>query len=274
MFGYLTAEPGLLSEEEFARYRACYCGLCRSMRERHGSPARMVLSYDMTFLALLLASLYEPEESAGEARCPRHPLHAQQWLHSEWSDYAADMNLALAHLKCLDDWEDDGSLAACAGGALLQAGYARVAARYPGQCAAIQRALDGLHALERARIEDADAAAASFGQLMGAILAVRDDRWHDTLDRLGQALGRFLYVMDACLDLPSDAARGRYNPFRRWYGLPDCAARFEDVLKMQLGEALYWFDRLPLVQDAGILKSILCAGVWAQYNRRYRREAL
>ncbi len=272
MFGYLTAEPGLLSEEELRRYRSCYCGLCRSIRERHGALARLALSYDMTFLALLLSSLYEPEEAAGEETCVRHPRRAQPWARNEWSDYAADMNLALAYLKCLDDWEDEGSPAALAAARTLRGAYERVAAAWPDQCGAIGRSLEALHALEKARIEDADAAAASFGALMGAILAVRDDRWREPLYRLGDALGRFLYVMDACLDLSGDAAFGRYNPFRRWYGLPDCRERFEEALKMQLGEALFWFDRLPLVQDANILKSILCAGVWAQYNRKYKKE--
>ncbi len=272
MFGTLLADQALLTQEEAARYRACYCGLCRDIQERFGGFARLSLSYDMTFLTLLLSSLYEPEETAGEARCPRHPRTAQPWLRCEWSDYAADMNVALAYLKCLDDWEDEGEVAALAESRLLRRAYDEVAQRWPRQCEAMARSLEELHALERAHIEDADAAAASFGRLMGAILAVRDDRWQEPLDRFGQALGRFLYVMDAALDVDKDAAFNRYNPFRRWYGLPDCGERFGEVLRMQLGEALYWFDRLPLVQDTAILKSILCAGVWIQFNRKYKKE--
>ena len=76
MFGYLVAEPGLLTEEELGRYRACYCGLCRSLRERHGRLARLSLTYDMTFLVLLLSSLYEPEETGGEGTCIAHPIRA------------------------------------------------------------------------------------------------------------------------------------------------------------------------------------------------------
>ena len=271
MFGYLVADPGLLTEEEAARYRACYCGLCRSIRERHGEAAGLSLTYDMTFLVLLLNSLYEPEESAGEGKCLPHPVEARAWQRSEFTDYAADMNVALAYCKCLDDWEDDGNLAALAESRLLRPAYERIRADWPGQCEAIERSLDKLGAMEKARNEDADAAAATFGELMGALLAPRDDRWHEPLYRLGHALGRFLYVMDACLDLDADAARNRYNPFRRVYGLPDNETRFEDILRMILGEALYWFDKLPLVQDAGILKNILCAGLWAQFNKRYKK---
>ena len=72
MFGYVIARKDTLSEEEQARYKGCYCGLCRALRESHGNLSRLALNYDMTFLILVLASLYEPEEQAGAARCPVH----------------------------------------------------------------------------------------------------------------------------------------------------------------------------------------------------------
>ena len=269
MFGYLVAEPGLLSEEEQERYRACYCGLCRAIRDRHGQLARLSLTYDMTFLVLLLGSLYEPEETAGEDTCPPHPIAARRWARSEVTDYAADLNVALAYCKCLDDWEDDGNLAALGESRLFRPAYREIAERWPRQCAAIERALDKLGAQEKAHDEDIDAAAASFGELMGELLVLREDRWREPLYRLGHALGRFIYVMDACMDLDADTLRNRYNPFRRYYGLPDNAARFGDILRMLLGECLYWFDKLPLVQDAAILKNILCVGLWTQFNKKF-----
>ena len=272
MFGYLAAEASLLTEEQFARYRACYCGLCRCIQERHGELARLALTYDMTFLTLLLSSLYEPEETAGEGKCLPHPVEPRAWWRSEFSAYAADLNVALAYLKCLDDWEDDGNLAALAESRVFRPAYERAAAAWPRQCAAIDRSLETLGRLEKERIEDADAAAESFGELMGELLVWREDRWREPLFNMGRALGRFLYVMDACMDLDADTVRSRYNPFRRFYGLPDNAQRFGDILRMLLGDCLYWFDKLPLVQDAGLLKNILCVGLWTQFNKRYKKE--
>ena len=272
MFGYLVAATGELTEEQFARYRSCYCGLCRCIRERHGQAARLSLTYDMTFLTLLLSSLYEPEEQTGEGTCLPHPRDPRQWWQSEYTAYAADLNVALAYLKCLDDWEDDGNPAALAESRLFKAGFERTQAAWPRQCAAIREALDGLHRLERENSPDADAAAACFGALMGALFVLREDRWEQPLYRLGHAMGRFIYVMDACMDLDADTLRGRYNPFRRFYGLPDNAQRFEDILKMILGESIYWFDRLPLVQDAGLMQNILCSGLWTKFRSRYKKE--
>lgn len=270
MFGYLTANTELLTPEELERYKACYCGLCRSLQKRHSQASRLTLNYDMTFLVLLLQSLYEPEETRGEDTCLPHPLQARAWQRSEASDYGADLNVALAYLKCLDDWEDEGSLKALAQAETLRGAYERVCRDYPRQCAAISRGMEALHALERERKEDPDAAAACFGGLLGELFVWREDRWSETLRRMGDALGRCLYVMDACMDLDGDATWNRYNPFRRYYGLSNNEQRFRSIMNMLLSDCLMAFDRLPLVQDASILKNILCVGLWTQFDRKYK----
>ena len=270
MFGYLTADTATLTEEQLKRYQACYCGLCRSLEKRHGQLSRLTLNYDVTFLVLLLSSLYEPAETAGESTCIRHPKTPQPWINNEICDYAADVNLALAYLKCLDDWEDEGSLPALAQARVLRPGYQRVQKAYPRQCTAMEQALKDLHAIEKENREAPDAAAACFGRLMAELFVYKEDRWADTLRHMAHALGRFLYLMDACMDLDSDTLHNNYNPFRRYYRRPDNEQRFRDILKMQLGECVFYFDKLPLVQDAGLLKNILCAGLWARFDRKFK----
>lgn len=275
MFGLLQAAQEKLTPEQLLRYRACYCGLCRCLKERFGQGARLTLTYDMTFLVLLLGSLYEPEERQGEDVCLLHPRSPRAWYISEATEYAADMNLALARFKCLDDWEDEGSPAALAQARLLEPACRRVCRSWPRQTAAMERSIRDLSLLEREKREDADEAAGLFGELMAEVLVLREDRWSGELRGMGRALGGFLYVADACLDLDGDALWGRYNPFRRYYGLPDNEKRFRDILKMLLGECLYWFDRLPLVQDGELLKNILCAGLWTAFDRKFsdKKEA-
>lgn len=272
MFGYLTAAMEGLTQEQLERYRACYCGLCRSLKKTHGQLARLTLNYDMTFLVLLLESLYEPERSHGEDRCLRHPGKPRQWTGSEITDYAAHMNVALAYLKRLDDWEDDGSLSALAQARLFRSAYEDIRLLWPRQCAAMEQSIGRLRDIERQGLEAPDEAAACFGALMEELFVFREDRWSPTLRQMGNALGRFIYLLDACMDLGADAALGRYNPLRRYYGLTDNPERFRDILKMQLGECVFCFDRLPLVEDAGLLKNILCVGLWAQFDKKYSRK--
>ena len=94
MFGYVMANGKELIKQQKQRYGAVYCGICRQIRSSASNLARMGLSYDMAFLALLLMSLYEPEERSGNSACVLHPLRC--WTDNEYIRYAADMNVALA----------------------------------------------------------------------------------------------------------------------------------------------------------------------------------
>ena len=96
MFGYVIADLGRLTEAQRLRYHSVYCGLCRALYADYGAAGALALTYDMTFLTLLLAALYEPEERSGAARCLRHPARAPQWASSEFTAYAAAMNCLLA----------------------------------------------------------------------------------------------------------------------------------------------------------------------------------
>ena len=101
MFGYVIANKEIMTQEQELRYKACYCGLCHALKKRHGSLSRVTLTYDMTFLVLLLNSMYEPEESCGTGRCFMHPVRRHDWVSSWVTEYAADMNLALAYFYLL-----------------------------------------------------------------------------------------------------------------------------------------------------------------------------
>ena len=272
MFGYLVAAANVLEEDQQNRYKRCYCGLCRSLGKSFSAAAKLTLNYDMTFLVLLLSSLYEPEEKSGESCCVRHPFAAQGWVTNEISEYAAAMNIAMGYLKCLDDWKDEHKLSALAEARTLKGSYEKVQALYPRQCEAIDAALGRLSSLEQEKREAPDEAADCFGALMEELFVWREDRWAPVLRALAHALGRFIYLMDAVMDLDDDVASGNYNPLKGFYGQADNESRFRDILMMQLGECVFYFDKLPLVQDVGLMQNILCIGLWAQFNQKYSRK--
>ena len=53
MFGYVR--PPELPPEELERFRRMYCGLCHALGQKYGQAARMILNYDLTYLAILLS---------------------------------------------------------------------------------------------------------------------------------------------------------------------------------------------------------------------------
>ncbi len=273
MFGYVTIAAGALTQAQRDRYRAYYCGLCHALKRRYGALGRMTLSYDLTFLYLLLSSLYEPEAQEGMERCLPHPVKPHAYVLNPIADYCCDMNLLLAYHKCLDDWQDDRSLTGRAEAALLKSAYVRISALYPDKCATVERCLRDIRALEKADEPSPDAAANLTAHMLGALYRYRNDLWADTLQRIGEGLGRFIYLMDAYDDLAADQRRGRYNPLRALSQHPDYEQRVKDSLTLLIAESTDAFETLPLVQDMDILRNILYAGCWSRYEQlKLRRE--
>lgn len=55
MFGYVRPSDGKLTEEEREVFRGAYCGLCHALGRRYGLAGRMILNYDLAFLAMVLS---------------------------------------------------------------------------------------------------------------------------------------------------------------------------------------------------------------------------
>ena len=74
MFGYIAINKAEMKFKDYDVYQAYYCGLCRRLKECYGKRGQLTLSYDMTFLIVLLTGLYEPKTVTGETRCIRTRL--------------------------------------------------------------------------------------------------------------------------------------------------------------------------------------------------------
>ena len=269
MFGYVQADIERLTQQEKDRYKAVYCGLCHSLGNRHGFSARMGLTYDMTFLALLLSSLYEPAETTEHSRCIVHPLKEHNHISNECIDYAADMTVALVYFKCIDDWNDDRKIIAKGYSALLSNAYKKVKINWPSQCEIIEKELFNLRKVETNNTGSADDAANCFGRLMEALFVYKEDFWSDYLKKLGYGLGRYIYFADASADLKKDIKNGSYNPL---VNLISSSEDFIPRLQLLLGEASDCFEMLPLIQDEGLLKNIMYSGIWTKYIREIKKE--
>ena len=272
MFGYVTPWREGLTAEQFSRYRGCYCGLCRCLKDRFGALSRLILSYDMTFLILLLQALEELPERSGADPCPPHPLEKRGWWQCEVTDYAADLSVALAYFKLLDDWKDEGSSIKKQAAERLRPAYLLVRERLPRQCGEIEAELQTLSRLEEEQCAVPDQAAAAFGRLMAALFVRREDPWTPDLRALGFSLGELVYCMDAGLDQKKDARHGSYNPFLLLWGEQRPLSALEPALLMLAGACAGYFERLPLVQDYDLLKNILYSGVWLRYRQARTKE--
>lgn len=267
MFGYIACNKGRLTKEEQDRYQSIYCGLCRTLKLRYGELERLSLSYDMTFVILFLSSLYEPEETGREFRCSLHPLSRRQTAENCFTEYAADMTVALAYYKALDDWKDEKKKASRWYGHMLCRAYHEVAQRWPRQCKSIAHSIAELDALEKMKGANPDQAVNCSGKMMSEIFVYKEDFWSNSLRSFGYELGRFIYLMDASMDYQKDLKKDNYNPLSDMGKKPE---EMEPILTMPLGNVMEIFEKLPLVQDVNLLRNILYGGVWQQYYAKIK----
>ena len=270
MFGYVMANLGELDKARRRRYSAVYCGICRGIRSQCSQLCRLGLSYDMAFLSMLLMSLYEPEETGGNHACLLHPMRS--WTDNTYIRYGADMNVALAYYNLLDDYEDEGKAAAKVLSGVFGKELDRIRETYPRQCQAIADCIHRLSALEKANCPNPDEPAGCFGELMGELLVYEEDLWAPTLRKMGNALGRYIYLADAAVDYRKDKKKKHYNPYLAM-GMEENWDTWEEFLVLAMSRTTDAYERLPLVQDKDILDNILYSGVWVEYRKRQKKRA-
>ncbi|MDO4502571.1 MAG: DUF5685 family protein [Coriobacteriia bacterium] len=263
MFGFINTNVDALSPEEEARYKEAYCGLCHALGSRTGQHTRMALSHDLTFLALLHMSLYDPEETKHQTACVMHPLTKRTWTQNEYLDYAADMTVALAYFKLLDNWSDDHSHPSRLAALTLKKRWLEISDRWPRQAQAIEAGMAAISQIEQDDHGNPDAAANAFGLIMGEIFVHQEDFWENPLRMMGRQLGRFIYLMDAAVDLEEDRQKGSYNPFAHADFTQD---QIHDLLTVYMGYVTEVFEKLPLVEDVNLLRNVLYSGVWQRWN--------
>lgn len=271
MFGYVTANMRELTRDQQKRYNAVYCGICRGIRTNASQTARLGLSFDMAFLALLLMSLYEPEETAGDRACLLHPIAKRAWVDNEYIRYAADMNIALGYYKAIDDVADDHKRSAKIMASVFAKDLPQIKSRWPRQCDAMESCIARLNRLEQESCPNPDLPATCFGELMAQLLIYREDLWAVSLGQMGHALGRFIYLLDAMADYHKDLKKKKYNPFIAM-GEPKDIPRWEQYLVLEMAQCTEAFEKLPLVQDKPLLDCILYSGVWMEFEKLRPRK--
>lgn len=267
MFGYIVINKAEMKFKDYDIYHSYYCGLCRRLRECYGIRGQMTVSFDMTFLVLLLTGLYEPDTVKDAGNCAAHPLRKHTFRTNLYTDYAAAVNIILSYYKCRDDWKDEHKLKSYIALRLMKPKMISVQKCYPKKAARIGSHLHRLFVYEKRNEQNIDRMAGTFGHIMEEIFAWRPDEWEQSLRKIGFFLGKFIYLMDAYEDVEDDIKSGNYNPLKEAY---QHNADFEEychsLLTLMMAECAREFEKLPILLHADILRNILYSGVWHRYS--------
>lgn len=275
MFGYVIINKGDMKFKEFDIYQAYYCGLCRSLKKKYGVLGQMTLSYDMTFVIMLLTGLYESETIQGSCKCVAHPFEKHMTIMNEFTEYAADMNILMSYYKCMDDWKDDKKYGKRLYAQLLEKAYYKIESKYGAKVRCVETLMRQIVKKEKEGCTDIDEMSRLFGEIMAEVMVYKKDEWRDILYRLGLYLGKFIYLCDAYEDIEKDLKDGNYNPFYQMYEDPDFEEQCRSILVMMMSECSKEFEKLPILENVDILRNIIYSGVWYRYEKvRSERELM
>ena len=263
MFGYVRTFRPEMKCKDFDLYGATYCGLCSCMRKRYGVVAPMFLSYDFTFLALLLwdeETTFRP--CAG--RCLAKPWHKKAMCPvSPALEETADKSVILTYWKLRDGVADEGGLkkltaAALAG--LLKPAYKKAIRLQPKFDADVQRRLADLNRLEQENCPSIDRTADTFACLLRDA-ARREGEQGRVLEQILYHVGRWIYLVDARDDLEQDRGEGKYNPLLLRYGEVCDDEALKDTMDHSLEMAASAMELGRFGCRAPVLENILYLGL-------------
>jgi len=254
-------EGKTLREEGIKRYSSYYCGLCRVLGEHFGSTGQKTLTYDMTFLGVLLSGIYNLTQTKGQERCVMHPLRSHDYIVTSATDYIADMNLFLAYYQYMDDWKDDRNKGAYQKSKKIEPALEGIRKRWERQTTAIEEGLLKLSEMEQANELNPDFPTKCFGHILGEVFAWKEDDYQEVLYQMGEGLGRYVYLLDAINDLKDDLKNQQYNPLVAQINMD-----YKMVLTSIMAEVTDVFEGITWYQDRDIIENVLYAGVWQGYR--------
>lgn len=267
MFGYISINKAEMKFKDYDVYHSYYCGLCKVLKECYGKRGQVTLSFDMTFLVILLTGLYEPDTKTEILRCVAHPTQKHAAKTNEFTEYAAAINMILSYYKCADDWMDEHKKKSWLAAKLLRSKIKHIEKLYPEKCKIISGNLAKISEYEAENEQNLDLMAGLFGNIMAEVFAFRHDEWEPSLRRMGFFLGKFIYLMDAYEDVEQDIKSGSYNPFKKAFQEnPTFADDCRSLLTLMMSECSREFEQLPILLHAEILRNVLYSGVWSRYT--------
>ncbi len=261
MFGYVNIHKDLLRVCDYNNFKGYYCGLCKQLGKKFNQITRLGLSYDMTFLAILLSSLNSDVCMVKNETCIVHPFTKRPVRYNDNAiKYSADMSIILTYLKLVDDWKDEHSLKS-----FLRIFYFRhfnkTVRKYLEIFEKIKTNLDSLTKLEKQNCDDVDMVADCFGKVLMAVFD--NDNSNKALAWLGYHIGRYIYIIDGYSDIEKDVKNKSYNPFVNKFG-SKTNEQLENVKKsllVTLNEIANAFNLLEIKQNKELLENIIFLGM-------------
>lgn len=218
MFGYLRADRPYLYMKDDVLYRAMYCGVCKGIADVCGQTARMGLSYDVTFLSVIMHNILGADVKIENSHCLTHCIRSRKMACvDELTRQLGALNTVLVYYKYTDDIMDGDK----GRGKRLwfKKGLKRVKKTYPEIERIVRENLKRQEEMEKAQVDSVDRASDATANMLAEFSQYAlGEKSTAYTKNLFYAVGKWIYLIDALDDYDKDVKKGAYNPFRLAYG--------------------------------------------------------
>ena len=229
MFGYIRVDQANLLGKEYKAYKGIYCSLCKRLGKDYSVFARLILSYDCTFYAMLALDLYEQPPCYHQGRCRFNPLKKCHYAESETKalSLAAALSVISAYYKLKDNLLDSPWYKRIAY-RMIQPFFSRwrkkAKKRYPQIESSVSDMMDEQRQAEQDPTCHLDMAAAPTATMLSEMCALlteyiplrhalKKENTKRILQTMGYFMGRWIYLIDAADDYEDDVKHHNFNPF-------------------------------------------------------------
>lgn len=278
MLGYVKTYKPELKIKDYEAYRGLYCSLCRTLGRQYGVISRLLLSYDVTFLLVVMLSVKNALPTFKKGRCPFNLAKRCNYCVdcSSFLSFAAAVTVLMFYYKVKDNIADSGFFKRLLMRMILPyASHLRKKAlkKYKRLDSIISGGMNRQGYTEANATDNTDRAAHESADTLGKIFCY-DDADNIELYRFGYSVGRWVYLLDAADDIEKDLKNKSYNVFVNRYQIHSSADFDEDIkkeveatLNMSRAQALEALSNLGQEIFTPVIENILTDGMSASMNK-------
>lgn len=277
MLGYVKIYKPELKVKEYETYRGMYCSLCKALGKEYGLFSRFILSYDVTFLLVVMFAANGISPSFKKGRCPFNlSKRCNYCLNGEsYYSFASAVTILLFYYKVKDNIADSSFFKRILMYLILP--YASIKRkkarkRFYELDDMISSCMKRQSETEKKNTDCIDEACDASADALGKIFDYFKKEKSD-LYSFGYFIGRYVYLIDAADDIEKDLKSGSYNVFVRKFSLNKSDRLTEEmvqemryVLNQSLACAAKPYERLSFDELYPITENVIYDSMSATIN--------
>lgn len=276
MFGYIKPFKPEMKMREFDIYKGIYCSLCKHMGKKFGALSRLTLSYDCTFLALVLMAIQGSCSGFKDSRCAVNPLKKCMVCNDQNDifEFSGAVSIIMSYYKIMDDINDNMGISKLRAYALLpiiSRPYRKAKKLHPEIDSIVNRYINSQSEIERTSENGVDVSAEPTSHMMSELLVTPSfcESQERVIKQFGYFIGRWIYLIDASDDLEKDIKNNNFNPFVNLLiknsesnmSISEINTYCNEVLNQTLSQAISAYNLLEIKQFNSIIENILYLGL-------------